>query len=100
MYHYSIIIKCIHNTQIGSAIQNQDFTLIDDYATGLKTLLYLKSLAQVKDWDGQSPPTFKHQRGKSVSLQHALGKVSLADRPFIFQVKQTENPNKNIQFWI
>lgn len=60
--------------QIGSAIQNQDFTLIDDYATGLKTLLYLKSLAQVKDWDGQSPPTFKHQRGKSVSLQHALGK--------------------------
>ncbi|XP_032675944.1 dihydropyrimidine dehydrogenase [NADP(+)] [Odontomachus brunneus] len=60
--------------QIGSAIQNQDFTLIDDYVTGLKTLLYLKSLAHVKDWDGQSPPTFKHQKGKPVSLQHALGK--------------------------
>ncbi|XP_014473773.1 PREDICTED: dihydropyrimidine dehydrogenase [NADP(+)] [Dinoponera quadriceps] len=60
--------------QVGSAIQNQDFTLIDDYVTGLKTLLYLKSLAHVKGWDGQSPPTFKHQKGKPVSLQHALGK--------------------------
>lgn len=60
--------------QICSAIQNQDFTLIDDYVTGLKTLLYLKSLAQMKDWDGQSPPTLKHQKGKPVSLQHALGK--------------------------
>ncbi|XP_033210054.1 dihydropyrimidine dehydrogenase [NADP(+)] [Belonocnema kinseyi] len=60
--------------QICSAIQNQDFTVIDDYTTGLKALLYLKSLDQVKDWDGQSPPTFKHQKGKPVSLQHALGK--------------------------
>ncbi|XP_012269514.2 dihydropyrimidine dehydrogenase [NADP(+)] [Athalia rosae] len=61
--------------QIGSAIQNQDFSLIDDYANGLKTLLYLKSLEQVKEWDGQSPPTFKHQKGKEVvSLKHALGK--------------------------
>lgn len=60
--------------QICSAIQNQDFTLIDDYVTGLKALLYLKSLEQVKDWDGQSPPTFKHQKGKPISLQHALGK--------------------------
>lgn len=60
--------------QVCSAIQNQDFTLIDDYVTGLKALLYLKSLEQVKDWDGQSPPTFKHQKGKRVSLQHALGK--------------------------
>lgn len=60
--------------QVCSAIQNQDFTLIDDYVTGLKTLLYLKSLKQTKDWDGQSPPTFKHQKGKPVSLQHALGK--------------------------
>lgn len=49
--------------------------MIDDYTTGLKALLYLKSLDQVKDWDGQSPPTFKHQKGKPVSLQHALGKV-------------------------
>lgn len=60
--------------QVGSAIQNQDFTLIDDYVTGLKALLYLKSLEQAKNWDGQSPPTFKHQKGKPISLQHALGK--------------------------
>ncbi|XP_017767317.1 PREDICTED: dihydropyrimidine dehydrogenase [NADP(+)] [Eufriesea mexicana] len=60
--------------QVCSAIQNQDFTLIDDYVTGLKALLYLKSLKQVKDWDGQSPPTFKHQKGKPIVLQHALGK--------------------------
>lgn len=52
--------------QIGSAIQNQDFTLIDDYITGLKALLYLKSLEQHSGWDGQSPPKVKHQRGKPV----------------------------------
>ncbi|XP_043287629.1 dihydropyrimidine dehydrogenase [NADP(+)] [Venturia canescens] len=60
--------------QVGSAVQNQDFTLIDDYTVGLKALLYLSSLADKKEWDGQSPPTFKHQKGKPVSLQHALGK--------------------------
>ncbi|XP_051176423.1 dihydropyrimidine dehydrogenase [NADP(+)] isoform X2 [Leptopilina boulardi] len=59
--------------QICSAIQNQDFTLIDDYVTGLKALLYLQSLDQMKYWDGQSPPTIKHQKGKPVSLIHALG---------------------------
>lgn len=31
--------------QVGSAIQNQDFTVIEDYLTGLKTLLYLKSMS-------------------------------------------------------
>ena len=61
--------------QVGSAIQNQDFTLIDDYTTGLKALLYLKSVNHLQNWDGQSPPTFPHQKGKAVSLQHALGKV-------------------------
>lgn len=50
--------------QICSAVQNQDFTLIDDYCTGLKALLYLDG--KLKDWDGQSPPTFKHQKGKPV----------------------------------
>jgi len=28
--------------QVSSAIQNQDFTVIEDYVTGLKTLLYLQ----------------------------------------------------------
>lgn len=49
---------------MGSAIQNQDFTLIDDYCTGLKALLYLYD--RLAGWDGQSPPTFKHQLGKPV----------------------------------
>ncbi|XP_011505580.1 PREDICTED: dihydropyrimidine dehydrogenase [NADP(+)] [Ceratosolen solmsi marchali] len=60
--------------QVGSAIQNQDFTIVDDYITSLKTLLYLKSVEHLNSWDGQSPPTIKHQKGKPVSFQHALGK--------------------------
>lgn len=51
--------------QICSSVQNQDFTVVDDYITGLKALLYLKTL-QLKDWDGQSPPTLRHQKGKPV----------------------------------
>ncbi|KAL1455585.1 hypothetical protein WDU94_009669 [Cyamophila willieti] len=49
--------------QICSAVQNQDFTVIDDYITGLQTLLYLKSLS-LENWDGQSPQTPVHQKGK------------------------------------
>ncbi|XP_063218840.1 dihydropyrimidine dehydrogenase [NADP(+)] [Bacillus rossius redtenbacheri] len=56
--------------QVCSAVQNQDFTLIEDYVTGLKTLLYLESLGGLQGWSGQSPPVSKHQRGKPVvSLQ-------------------------------
>merc|ERR1712029_828384 len=43
--------------QVSSAIQNQDFTVIDDYTTGLKALLYLEGIEELKEWDGQSPPT-------------------------------------------
>lgn len=44
---------------------------------GLKALLYLKSL-ELKDWDGQSPPTERHQKGKPVPrLEDLVGKVSL-----------------------
>ncbi|XP_060605303.1 dihydropyrimidine dehydrogenase [NADP(+)]-like [Ruditapes philippinarum] len=61
--------------QICSSVQNQDFTLIDDYVTGLKALLYLKSLEDLNDWDGQSPPTIKHQLGKPVpKLNELIGK--------------------------
>lgn len=63
--------------QICSAIQNQDFSIIDDYITGLKTALFIEKLEHVGGlWDGQSPPTDKHQKGKPVSLVHPLGKVS------------------------
>jgi dihydropyrimidine dehydrogenase (NADP+) len=51
--------------QVGSAVQNQDFTVISDYTTGLKALLYLQSLGLV-NWQGQSPPTSVHQKGKPV----------------------------------
>nr|CAD7415740.1 unnamed protein product [Timema poppensis] len=50
--------------EIGSAIQNQDFTLIEDYITGLKALLYIESLKELENWDGLSPPIIKHQKGK------------------------------------
>jgi dihydropyrimidine dehydrogenase (NADP+) len=52
-------------------VQNQDFTVITDYLLGLKTLLYLRHTVG-DDWDGQSPPTPQHQRGKPVTLAGAL----------------------------
>lgn len=58
--------------QVCSAIQNQDFTLIDDYCTGLKALLYLRGVLALKSWDGQSPPVEKHQRGKSLLMKDAV----------------------------
>ncbi|RXG55875.1 Dihydropyrimidine dehydrogenase [NADP(+)] [Armadillidium vulgare] len=61
--------------QVGSSVQNQDFTVIDDYLMGLKALLYLRSLKSTKDWDGQSPPTPRHQLGKPVvSLEDVVNK--------------------------
>lgn len=60
--------------QVCSAIQNQDFTLIEDYCTGLKALLYLDGM--LDGWDGQSPPTFVHQLGKAVKpVKDSNGKV-------------------------
>lgn len=45
--------------------------------SGLKALLYLKSL-ELKEWDGQSPPTERHQKGKPVPrLGDLVGKVSV-----------------------
>merc|ERR1712064_63505 len=62
--------------QVSSAIQNQDFTLIDDYVIGLKTLLYMQTLEGVDDWDGQSPPTARTYKGKPVvELQSILGQT-------------------------
>lgn len=59
-----------------SAIQNQDFTVIEDYCTGLRALLYLKSIEELQDWDGQSPVTVSHQKGKPVpQIAELTGKV-------------------------
>ena len=63
--------------QVCSAVQNQDFTVIDDYITGLKTLLYLKSTDAFNDWEGQAPPTPKHQKGHIIQVQDLIGSVSL-----------------------
>lgn len=44
---------------------------------GLKALIYLRSLETTKEWDGQSPPTPRHQIGKPViGLQEVLEKVT------------------------
>lgn len=50
--------------QVCSAVQNQDFTLIEDYITGLKTLLYMQGCSHLTGWSGQSRPTPVHQKGK------------------------------------
>ena len=44
--------------QICSAVHNQEFTVVQDYITALKCLLYL-SAKENSNWDGQSPPVSK-----------------------------------------
>ncbi|CAG9760419.1 unnamed protein product [Ceutorhynchus assimilis] len=59
--------------QVCSAVQNQDFTVVEDYITGLKALLYLDG--KLHGWNGQSAPTIKHQKGKPVqSIRDSSGK--------------------------
>lgn len=43
--------------QICSSIQNQDFTVVQDYITGLKCALYLKSREDKLEWEFQTPLT-------------------------------------------
>uniref|UniRef100_A0A671UTR8 Dihydropyrimidine dehydrogenase [NADP(+)] n=1 Tax=Sparus aurata TaxID=8175 RepID=A0A671UTR8_SPAAU len=71
--------------QVCSAVQNQDFTVIEDYCVGLKALLYLKSL-ELNGWDGQSPPTERHQKGKPVpKLEDLVGKSLPSFGPYLQQ---------------
>ena len=42
--------------------------MINDYTTGLRTLMYLKARPDLAEWDGQSEPTPKHQLGKPVKV--------------------------------
>lgn len=53
--------------QICSSIQNQDFTVVQDYIWGLKTLLYLQARSDLAGWVGQTPP-------KSYDLRNIIGK--------------------------
>lgn len=50
--------------QVCSAVQNQDFTVIDDYCTGLKALLYKSGCEHLSKWKGLHEPTAIHQKGK------------------------------------
>ena len=60
-----------------SAVQNQDFTVIEDYITGLKCLLYMDACEEFEHWNGQSEPTVRHQKGKIVpKINDVIGKVS------------------------
>jgi dihydropyrimidine dehydrogenase (NADP+) len=42
--------------QVCSAVQNQDFSVIQDYLMGLKTYLYMKSRPDLREWEGMQPP--------------------------------------------
>ncbi|XP_028608017.1 dihydropyrimidine dehydrogenase [NADP(+)] [Grammomys surdaster] len=75
--------------QVCSAIQNQDFTVIEDYCTGLKALLYLKSIEELADWDGQSPPIMSHQKGKPVPrIAELMGQKLPSFGPYLEQRKK------------
>uniref|UniRef100_A0A8V1A411 Dihydropyrimidine dehydrogenase [NADP(+)] n=1 Tax=Gallus gallus TaxID=9031 RepID=A0A8V1A411_CHICK len=81
--------------QVCSAIQNQDFTVIDDYCTGLRALLYLKSIEELEDWNGQSPTTMRHQKGKPVSgIADLIGKKLPSFGPYLEQRKKIIAENK------
>jgi dihydropyrimidine dehydrogenase (NADP+) len=43
--------------QICSAVQNQDFTVVQDYIMGLKTHLYMQSRSDLQQWNHQQPHT-------------------------------------------
>jgi dihydroorotate dehydrogenase len=49
--------------QIASAVQEQDFGIIQDLNTGLRCLLYMTQRNDLKEqgWKGQSPPIQKMQ---------------------------------------
>ncbi|XP_036739751.2 dihydropyrimidine dehydrogenase [NADP(+)] isoform X2 [Manis pentadactyla] len=81
--------------QVCSAVQNQDFTVIQDYCTGLKALLYLRSIEEFQDWDGQSPATVSHQKGKpSPPIVELKGKKLPSFGPYLEQRKKIIAENK------
>jgi dihydropyrimidine dehydrogenase (NADP+) len=55
--------------QVCSAIHNQEFTVVQDYISGLKCYLYMQSRIDLQQWDGQSPP-----KGAVPSLRNVVGR--------------------------
>lgn len=81
--------------QVCSAVQNQDFTVIEDYCTGLRALLYLQSIEELRAWDGQSPATVSHQKGKPVpAIAELTGKKLPSFGPYLEQRKRIIAENK------
>ena len=62
--------------QIASAIQQQDFGIIEDLNSGLKALLYLTKRDDLKKkgWKGQSPPVQSMQYLKKYKNSFGLWK--------------------------
>ncbi|XP_028405372.1 dihydropyrimidine dehydrogenase [NADP(+)]-like [Dendronephthya gigantea] len=70
--------------QVCSAVQNQDFTLVSDYISGLKCLLYMESCKEFDGWNGQSAPTERHQKGKAVpKINDLVGKGLPSFGPYL-----------------
>lgn len=62
-----------HAVQVCSAVQNQDFTVVHDYKTGLQALLHLKGRANAAEWKGQYfAQTPVHQAGKPVGAEQRV----------------------------
>ena len=79
-------------TQVSSAIQNQDFTVIQDYTSGLKAMLYIQTVEELGDWDGQSPPTPRTYKGKPVLK---VRKSFMKYKPAV-----VENPNFDVYYMV
>merc|ERR1712146_311643 len=61
------ILAGAHAVQVCSAVQNQDSTVISDYTSGLRALMYLQTRKDLADWNGQYyRKTPAHQAGKPV----------------------------------
>lgn len=48
--------------QVSSAIQNQNFSIIEDFVTGLKTLLFMNGHTEFNNWESQLPPSAQRKR--------------------------------------
>jgi len=84
--------------QVCSAIQNQDFTVVQDYITGLKAYLYLQAREDLKDWDCQSPPieyTARNQIGKGLPKFGPFLKERLQKRSQFVKSKNSSEPPQN-----
>jgi len=76
--------------QVCSAVQNQDFTVIGDYITGLKALLYKKGCDHLNQWKGLHEPIPLTQKGKRTLKNEApdFGKYQDEKRKITFEKKK------------